>query len=51
MITEKNAYTTGPYVELQGLAEDVANLPTDVANGSTFTEIDTATQKAALDAL
>lgn len=41
MITEKKTYNTGPYVELQGLAEDVANLPTDVANGSTFTEIDT----------
>ena len=41
MITEKKTYNTGPYVELVGLSADVENLPTDVANGSTFTAMDT----------
>lgn len=41
MITEKKTYNTGPYVELVGLSADVENLSKDVANGSTFVEIDT----------
>ena len=42
MITEKNASTpNGSFVELRGVHADFDNLPTDVANGSSFTEMDT----------
>ena len=40
MITEKNASTVnGPFKVLRGLSTETK--PTDVANGSEFTEIDT----------
>ena len=42
MITELHASTTnGSFVELRGVHADFDSLPTDVANGSSFTEMDT----------
>jgi len=41
MITEKYQGKPGPYKELAGNEADFDNLPLDVANGSTFDEIDT----------